>query len=660
MNLRKRMLVFIALPVLVMFILVGISSYMYSKNLLRRETYEVLTLTADLHGQDIEHHIKQEKDILDFVANHFVYHRIPSNMMKEELGVLSSRYGGKDIFIGLPDGRFLDPRGNIKENDLDVRTRGWFENAMGSEEIVTGAPYVNLEGGLVSSISRKIKYNGEVKGVVLTNIDLNGLMSFVKETTIEETGRISVIDENGIIIADKNQETGSDLRQVENGALAGVADLLTTTNENIISFDLRGHKMLAAIDSLEGTNWRLISMVPEAEVMSHVSTLLYFMVGVSLVGLAIIMLLIYLISRRIGKSAKGIADELAEMANYDLRLTEDKPSHYYSKYKDEMGLMARSLLNFKQTLKDLVTSINELSNQVSSSSEELTASSEQSARASEEIARAVDEIARGAGTQADDVRRGADAMMEVQNALEHNNAVLASLTEKANLISQAKDRGMVSVRELVQATAESKEGAQIIYKVITETNEASQHIQQYTDMIKSIADQTNLLALNASIEAARAGEQGRGFAVVADEIKKLAEQTTDFTKEIDSNVAGLTSKTMGAVDTMGSVAKIVERQSQKVEETKEQFDIIATQIVLADGDVTVLNDTVRSIVEFKDVLQDILLALQGLSQQNAASAQQSSASVQQQTATSEEIASASHTLSEMAEDMTSVISKFRV
>ncbi|WP_212625435.1 methyl-accepting chemotaxis protein [Pseudomonas sp. PP3] len=80
------------------------------------------------------------------------------------------------------------------------------------------------------------------------------------------------------------------------------------------------------------------------------------------------------------------------------------------------------------------------------------------------------------------------------------------------------------------------QGMKVMHEKIDALNNQSKVIADITKNIAGIASQTNLLALNAAIEAARAGSSGRGFAVVADEIKRLAQVTTDSTKQI-TNVA---------------------------------------------------------------------------------------------------------------------------
>lgn len=287
-----------------------------------------------------------------------------------------------------------------------------------------------------------------------------------------------------------------------------------------------------------------------------------------------------LIARAISTPIVDLAQIIDRFLNYDLSLEENSSIYKYSNLKDEIGTISKALLKMDKNLVGLITEISNAAQSVASSSEELTATSQQSAIAAEEVAKVIDEIAKGAVEQSGDTESGAVEVENLGRKIEKNQEDLRVLSEASDEIIKLKDEGLEIVKKLMENTRASHEGTMEISNVIKDVDESANKIEQASLMIQKIAEQTNLLALNAAIEAARAGEAGRGFVVVSEKIRKLAEQTNDFTDEITNIIEDLRARTENAVNTMEKIKELVGFQSESVDLTSIKFQGINDSVKL--------------------------------------------------------------------------------
>ncbi len=139
--------------------------------------------------------------------------------------------------------------------------------------------------------------------------------------------------------------------------------------------------------------------------------------------------------------------------------------------------------------------------------------------------------------------------------------------------------------------------------------------------VQTIADQTNLLALNAAIEAARAGEAGRGFAVVADEVRKLSQDSNQFSEEIRSVVSKAMGNIRAAQNTIGNIASkdmnFAIRSKEHVDEMFEDMtrinQFVSDRLEMVSNISDNISDNVATVIrtlQFEDILRQLIEHIQ--------------------------------------------------
>lgn len=407
----------------------------------------------------------------------------------------------------------------------------------------------------------------------------------------------------------------------------------------------------ASIDQVKAIEETVQKRILQVERLSDMTSVISLVLGVLL---SIIIALKLTVG--ITKPLKIILDQMEVISEYDL----SKPMNAsILSRQDEMGALARRSEGTRLELMKIIKEISKASIGVSKASGELSQSGEHAAAAGQEIAATIDDIANGASEQASALSDGVKEINRLARLIEEDQRQVDSLNEAASNVEQIKEDGMNIVRSLVAETKISSDATSSAQNIVRATSDSAMKIQKASSMIGNIADQTNLLALNAAIEAARAGAAGRGFAVVADEIRKLAEQSTRFTKEIGMDIKELIDKASEAVETMEKAREAVRKQEEDVNRTNTKFNGIAEAIGIMRDNIALINESGIEMSGQMEAINNLVLSLSAISEENAAGAEQSSASIVEQSNLLDAMSASGLELAKLAGKMEANVSVFK-
>lgn len=261
--------------------------------------------------------------------------------------------------------------------------------------------------------------------------------------------------------------------------------------------------------------------------------------------------------------------------------------------EDMTGAIADSFNAMTDQLSDIIRKVKEATASVDVTSEDVAKQTITLANKNIEQSRKVASAIKAIENMAESIRnvsQNAAQSATVSEMSRQNARQGAEAVQKTNL-------AMTEIREQINETARS----------IKRLGESSMEIGNVIQIINDIADRTSILALNASIQAAMAGDAGHGFAVVADEVQRLAESSSNSTKQIEALIKNIQTEIKNVSSRMDeSISKVVQGSQladgahaklQEIEQVSNQLADLIEAITAAASEQVKVSETVASTMQ---------------------------------------------------------------
>lgn len=649
-SIKTKILTAVSALVLILVLILILLSYMISKNIIEDKSKQVLELSVKNQASQMEAWMTESLNVF----NTFKDNLETMDYTDEQIQTLLDSYLGKSS--NYPDGFYIaDSDGKVMQADGVEYKKSisddpvWYTEGLTRVNMAFGDVFTNEAGEEVISASAILRDSDKTR-VIAIDVPIAHIQVIVNSFISMDDAQAVLIDRSTMNILSQSEDSLSGSLSDDSGFLGTIGNKIEEQDYDSISLD----NNIVEFREISGTNWVLVSYVPEASIFAELVSLRTTMAIVAVVILIILLVLMERMVNYMIKPIKSLTDSIVMMASGDFTVD------IKTNGNDEITVMGQSMKDFaasmRKMINDIVNASETLQGQAESSSTVSGGLYEASLTQSktidnlnetvDQLSASVQEIAENATSLAMVVSETKDSSMEAEQKMNETVTVAESGKSDMEKVGEAMNVIQSSINSLQES--------------IDEVGTASSEINNIVSMIGEIADETNLLALNASIEAARAGEAGRGFAVVASEIGGLADDSNKSVQKIQGLIDQVTSLVAETVEKAKQSVDEISSSSELVNQAVNTFDTIYDNIINANH---VVNNMASSMSQVESVATNVA----AITEEQAASAEVISgnagniaAESQNITNDSEKVADTAKELADTSENLMTQIKSFRV